>query len=256
MTIFNTLKEANSLLDRLIKEEKISEETVKNMLEEIRKDENSCNTTMRHRKKIKKKASKDPFENCRMRHIAMQIAYDGAPYNGLAENVGCSKDNSVEKHLFAALVKCCLVKDRSSSCFSRCGRTDKGVSAFGQVIGLKVRSAFPLMDGNGNEILETLLPNNSFQKISLSVRKNLKAKGNETSECKVIHKDFTEFDFCRMLNRVLPEEIRAIGWAPVTDDFSARFSAKNRMLEREKSIFRLFLAQKMEKVKTLIRGFL
>ena len=35
--------------------------------------------------------------------------------------------------LFTALRKACLVEHRKSACYSRCGRTDKGVSAFGQV---------------------------------------------------------------------------------------------------------------------------
>lgn len=37
-----------------------------------------------------------------------------------------------------------------------------------------------------------------------------------------------EMDYCTLLNRVLPPEIRALAWAPVTDDFSARFSCSDR----------------------------
>lgn len=40
-----------------------------------------------------------------------------------------------------------LIEDRSSSNYSRCGRTDKGVSAFGQVIALDVRTN--LQEGMG-----------------------------------------------------------------------------------------------------------
>ena len=36
--------------------------------------------------------------------------------------------------MFGALLKACLIEERSSCNYSRCGRTDKGVSAFGQVI--------------------------------------------------------------------------------------------------------------------------
>jgi len=38
-----------------------------------------------------------------------------------------------QHHLFAALQKTRLIVDRDSSHYSRCGRTDKGVSALGQV---------------------------------------------------------------------------------------------------------------------------
>jgi tRNA U38,U39,U40 pseudouridine synthase TruA len=37
-----------------------------------------------------------------------------------------------------------------------------------------------------------------------------------------------EMDYVSMLNRALPDEIRVLGWSPVTDDFSARFSASHR----------------------------
>lgn len=37
-----------------------------------------------------------------------------------------------------------------------------------------------------------------------------------------------EMDYCTMLNRSLPEGIRVLGWTPVTDAFSARFSAAFR----------------------------
>ena len=39
----------------------------------------------------------------------------------------------VEGQLFAALKKTCLVQSRETSNYSRCARTDKGVSALGQV---------------------------------------------------------------------------------------------------------------------------
>lgn len=31
-----------------------------------------------------------------------------------------------------------------------------------------------------------------------------------------------EMDYVTMLNRTLPEDIRVLGWTPVTDEFSAR----------------------------------
>lgn len=35
-------------------------------------------------------------------------------------------------------------------------------------------------------------------------------------------------DYCFMLNRVLPREIRILAWAPVRSDFSARFDCNQR----------------------------
>jgi hypothetical protein len=51
---------------------------------------------------------------------------------------------TVESELFTALLQTRLLLDsRSSTCkYNRCGRTDKGVSAFNQVVALNVRSAF------------------------------------------------------------------------------------------------------------------
>jgi len=42
-------------------------------------------------------------------------------------------DKTIEAVLFDALLKTRLIKSRASSNYHRCGRTDKGVSAFSQV---------------------------------------------------------------------------------------------------------------------------
>ena len=68
----------------------------------------------------------------------MHVMYLGHNYRGLAAQE--DTDATIEHHLFKALVKTCMVEDRASSNFTRCGRTDAGVSAFEQVIGLQVRS--------------------------------------------------------------------------------------------------------------------
>lgn len=85
------------------------------------------------------------FSRYNKRHIALKVAYLGWAFHGFAsqENI----ENTVEAHLFDALKKCCLIENRASCNYSRCGRTDKGVSAFGQVISLDVRSN--LLDGVG-----------------------------------------------------------------------------------------------------------
>lgn len=65
------------------------------------------------------------------RHVALKIAYLGWGYQGFASQENTS--NTIEEKLFEALKKTRLVDDRQTSNYHRCGRTDKGVSAFGQV---------------------------------------------------------------------------------------------------------------------------
>lgn len=35
-------------------------------------------------------------------------------------------------------------------------------------------------------------------------------------------------EYCKMLNRLLPEDIRIFAWQPVCEEFSARFNCKSR----------------------------
>uniref|UniRef100_A0A8C7EFL4 tRNA pseudouridine(38/39) synthase n=1 Tax=Nothoprocta perdicaria TaxID=30464 RepID=A0A8C7EFL4_NOTPE len=124
------------------------------------------------------------------RRVALKVAYLGWGYQGFAsqENTG----NTVEAKLFEALLKTRLLDDRRTSNYQRCGRTDKGVSAFGQVISLDLRS-------------------------SLSPEE-LARDGHVQGELRYTH----------MLNRVLPPDIRVLAWAPVEAAFSARFSCLRR----------------------------
>ncbi|NWX94788.1 PUS3 synthase, partial [Nothoprocta pentlandii] len=124
------------------------------------------------------------------RRVALKVAYLGWGYQGFAsqENTG----NTVEAKLFEALLKTRLLDDRRTSNYQRCGRTDKGVSAFGQVISLDLRS-------------------------SLSPEE-LARDGHAQGELRYTH----------MLNRVLPPDIRVLAWAPVEAAFSARFSCLRR----------------------------
>lgn len=65
------------------------------------------------------------------RHVALKIAYLGWGYQGFASQE--NTNNTIEEKLFEALTKTRLVESRQMSNYHRCGRTDKGVSAFGQV---------------------------------------------------------------------------------------------------------------------------
>lgn len=185
-------------------------------------------------KKKPKKAQKGSNINRYMtRHIALRFHYDGATYNGLAQNVNSPTDNSVEKALFAALQKTCLIDSRESCGYSRSGRTDKGVSAFGQVVALRVRSAFPigsyLIGEDSKRLLqEDSLPKNHLEKLKCLVPKK-KGKNNQNDESDLVEKEMLEKDFAQLINNVLPSNIRILGWSPVSDEFSARFSTRSRL---------------------------
>ncbi|XP_050678281.1 tRNA pseudouridine(38/39) synthase isoform X2 [Leptidea sinapis] len=133
------------------------------------------------------------FSKCHYRKVLLRFLYFGWDYQGLA--VQEDSIQTIEHHLFNALIKSCLIEDRPSSDYHRCGRTDKGVSAFGQVISIKVRSKHPPPQQNEPNSLATEMP------------------------------------YCKILNRLLPKDIRAVSWMPIPDDkqdFSARFDCKKR----------------------------
>ncbi|KHJ41520.1 tRNA pseudouridine synthase A [Trichuris suis] len=97
--------------------------------------------------------------------------------------------NTVEAFLFQALMKTKLVESREKADFHICGRTDKFVSALRQVVSLNVRSALT----------------------------------DEAKECSL-----EELDYPSILNACLPESVKVIAWAPVSQQFSARFNCKGR----------------------------
>ncbi|KAL0102149.1 hypothetical protein PUN28_018583 [Cardiocondyla obscurior] len=137
----------------------------------------------------KEKTPKRPFDfsQCYKRHILLKFYYLGWDYHGFT----VQEDNSdtIEHHLFAALLKSCCIESRESANYHRCGRTDKGVSSFSQVI-------------------------------SLDVRSRLKPENQDNLS--------DELAYCKILNRLLPANIRCIAWSPVPSNFSARFDCKYR----------------------------
>ncbi|XP_035895683.1 tRNA pseudouridine(38/39) synthase [Anopheles stephensi] len=131
------------------------------------------------------------FSKCFKRHILLRFYYLGWDYQGFAAQEDSIE--TIEHHLFSALKKVCLIESRETSNYNRCGRTDKGVSAFHQVISLNVRSKFR--------------PEEQL------------AEGKLTAE----------LDYCSMLNRVLPEDIRCLAWMPMVNPaYSARFDCRSR----------------------------
>lgn len=150
-----------------------------------------CKNKVKRKAIVGGKGQDVDFSRYRKRYIALDLAYKGFDYHGFAQQVGSEK--TIEGELFNALKHARLIPRESTWSdikYSRGGRTDKGVSASGQVVALEVRSK--------GLISEELL------------------------------KECDEYDYPRILNRVLTPDIRILGWKPVKNDFSARFSAKYR----------------------------
>ncbi|XP_070706683.1 pseudouridylate synthase 1 homolog isoform X2 [Pempheris klunzingeri] len=76
--------------------------------------------------------------------VVLLMAYSGKGYYGMQRNPGTSQFRTIEDDLVTALIKSgCIPEnhgdDMKKMSFQRCARTDKGVSAAGQVVSLKLR---------------------------------------------------------------------------------------------------------------------
>ena len=140
------------------------------------------------------------FRKYKSRHIAIKLLYFGWDYRGFAAQEDTQQ--TIESALFDALIKTRLIRSRQTSNYHRCGRTDKGVSAFSQIISIDVRTN--LKTGKG-----VITPEDYIESEDKS----------QTKE---------EINYSLILNNVLPENIRIICWTAVEPKFSARFDCKSR----------------------------
>ncbi|XP_066495525.1 tRNA pseudouridine(38/39) synthase [Tiliqua scincoides] len=187
--------------EKLLKRVQELEETVQRLQERLLESKETTDTggCLPTTGKTKKRQLRPfDFSAYGRRHVALKVAYLGWGYQGFASQE--NTNNTIEEELFKALSKTRLVESRQTSNYHRCGRTDKGVSAFGQVISLDLRSNFSVKAVNEGE----------------STKKH---KANSASE---------EICYTHILNRVLPPDIRILAWAPVDSSFSARFSCLKR----------------------------
>lgn len=170
------------------------------------------------RKQRKKKGGGD-MSHFHRRHVALKLMYVGSRFHGFASQPGSLR--TVESDLFAALEHTkLLLGDRSEVNYSRCGRTDKGVSASGQVIALKLRSNRKSTDQDETEAA------NSDVGIGDRVAAARASRDQEGYFAAAAEEG--EIDYVGVLNRALPEDIRVLGWCPVPKLFSARFSCLHR----------------------------
>lgn len=139
------------------------------------------------------------------RKIALRFCYDGGNYSGLAAQTAQPTPlPTVEETIWEALCTARLVdasKSMDDAGWSRCGRTDAGVSAAGQVVALWIRSR--CVD-----------------------ERALRAGEPEATAVALSHGD--ELPYVATLNRLLPPTIRIQAWSPVAPNFSARFNCVYR----------------------------
>ena len=169
------------------------------------------------------------------RFVALQIFYLGWGYSGFTSQ-GRPDDGTVEAALLGALRRTGLVPrldvgDHTASPsslfapeFTRCGRTDKGVSGVGQVVALRLRSRLGPDGvragaggggGGGEEAGDQAA--SPAPTPTPSTSRPATAAGDDP--------DADEIDYVRTLNGALPPTIRVTAWAPAPPGFSARFSA-------------------------------
>lgn len=185
----------SQLIDK-IKELETSKTLKTSTTPQDNKDNTSVIPETKKTNQEKKKNSKSfDFSKHPSRFIALKFAYLGWNYNGLAYQLEPTPLPTVEEEILRALSLSKLIKlpDPYSCNFSRCGRTDKGVSAMNQVISLDVRS-------------------------------------NLTSEDQLIEEnDQKEIPYVTVLNSLLPPDIRitSVCLRPPAG-FDARFSCEYR----------------------------
>ena len=186
------------------------------------------------------------------RLIALKFAYLGQNYNGLEYHANNKTPlPTVEEELWKALNKAKLVlptpnpslelgEPNWEGCeYSKCGRTDKGVSAFGQVVGIRLRSNRPTIRPQATTLGEDATDNRgpeslpqaeaSEDEFAHKATSTPPSTSSSLSEDSAFHSINDEIPYCQVLNRLLPPDIRVLAWCPNPPlDFSARFSCKER----------------------------
>ncbi|CAK9441755.1 uncharacterized protein LODBEIA_P56230 [Lodderomyces beijingensis] len=162
--------------------------------ESMVKDQAASTPQIKQSSSQKKEAKVFDWSKHNTRFVALRFAYLGWNYNGLAMQFEQTPLPTIEETILQVLAKVKLVPEPLDEVqFSRCGRTDKGVSAMNQVISINLRS-------NLTPEEQTL-------------------EGN----------DLREIDYLSVINGNLPPDIKmhSICLRP-PPDFDARFSCKSR----------------------------
>lgn len=195
------------------------------------------------KKPQKKPKSMDPSK-WSTRFIALKLAYLGKNYNGF-EYQSSGLMSTIEEELWKALVKACLIfpdPERPNEIdwnvceYSKCGRTDRGVSAFGQVVALRVRSNKPARR-KGAQQAAAPVPGGAEETMATEKASQVDEDVDKTEGAEAAPEDDDntpvpveqEIQYARVLNRILPPDIKVYAWCPnPPPEFSARFSCRER----------------------------
>lgn len=178
----------------------------------------SSNTKLEKKSKSVKRAI--DFGDYECKKVALRICYNGRGYKGIASSqgfplradnfdLGQIKDVTVEDALFNAIFKTKLHYCIGKGEYSRCGRTDTGVSAASQIISLHLRG---VKKKNKENISD----------------ENLGVKNIENISDDRVGVDDECLPYDAMINSALPDDIRVLGWSFVKDDFDARHACQWR----------------------------
>ncbi|OQV03407.1 hypothetical protein CLAIMM_08455 [Cladophialophora immunda] len=124
--------------------------------------------------------------------------------------------------------------------YSKCGRTDRGVSAFGQVIGVRVRSNRALGTSREPPSKESVEKGDGRQ--ADTEQQNGQEEGEDDTMPSIDATDLVadhhakpfdpvkdELPYISLLNSILPPDIRVLAWCPSPPPtFDARFSCRER----------------------------
>lgn len=122
--------------------------------------------------------------------------------------------------------------------YSKCGRTDRGVSAFGQVVGVRVRSNRRTVreeqengeeEGEEGEGVVAQLIDNDTVSSPASPSPSRSRPAAAPASVSTFDPIRDELPYLSILNAILPPSVRILAWCPnPPEDFDARFSCKER----------------------------
>ena len=198
-------------------------------------------------------------------YVALRVMYAGWDYRGFAQQ-GSDGVRTVEGALFSALRRTRLIAPDAAPedvAYTRCGRTDAGVSALGQIVSLRLRSKRGTkgekrraQETNEGHVGDPLRTSDDDASDDAKRRSELQNEQNElrndgapraatsSGDRRAARSDSThpppggvffaehaedELDYCALLNRALPEDVRVTGWGYVHESFSARFDCEFRL---------------------------
>lgn len=143
----NEKEEVKHILDKLgpkqlreIIMNKLTHGEIKNKFKEKNNstDTNTnTNTNLDEEKQMKLKKSANRTDFSKMKSVAFKFMYIGTNYEGLV--IQNHTNNTIEHKILSAFELAHFIESPEKSNYSRCGRTDAGVSATGNVFNLNVR---------------------------------------------------------------------------------------------------------------------